>query len=475
MTTLHRSIKIRLKIVNVVFFSFILVLITAYALQIFSFEKKIETMGHLEKFLQDILELHRYENNTMLNVSAHDRENILIYVKQIRGDVNLLQHTIKAIAGDREFDRFRKNFDTYIARLPANNHRLKNSGQVFCPYGKGMANFATRLLKKERKLILVNAKIFFYTFTILPGIAFILIMLSISHLTKGVVDRLSFLRQAVRDIRNGGQFTPIQDDPGINDEISDLARSFNKMAAELDSKTDELIQSKKLADIGTFSSGIAHELNNPLNNISLSADMLLAEYDDTPQNEAKEILRDILAQTDRAGNIVRNLLDFTRDKEPTVRKLRICDVIAGARKLIKNELRLKAVHLETWKERNLPYILGDEQKLQQVFLNLFINAIHSMPDGGLIHVDAHAEPHGFICIDVSDTGVGIPPEKIKNIFAPFFTTRELARGTGLGLSIVYEIVKKHGGYIEVNSQVQAGTTFSVFLPVMAKDEAGNQV
>ncbi|HDK43769.1 MAG TPA: two-component sensor histidine kinase, partial [Desulfobacteraceae bacterium] len=225
------------------------------------------------------------------------------------------------------------------------------------------------------------------------------------------------------------------------------------------------------------SSGIAHELNNPLNNISLSADMLLEEYDDIPKDEAREILRDILAQTDRAGNIVRDLLDFTRDKKPTIRKLRICDVIAGAKKLIENELRLKAVHLETWKQPDLPYILGDEQKLQQVFLNLFVNAIHAMPDGGLIHVDTHAGPEGFIRVDVSDTGAGIPQEKISNIFDPFFTTRRGGTGTGLGLSIVYEIVKKHGGYIEVESQVQAGTTFSIFLPVAteAKDENGKQV
>ncbi len=481
MTTLNRSIETRLKIVNVVFFSFILALVTAYSLQVFSFEKKIETMGHLEKFLQDILELRRYENNMLLNSGADDRDNIFIYVKRIKGDLELLQDKIRAIAGDREFDRFRKDFNTYIARLPADNHgleKLKKSGKVLRPYGESMADFATHLLEKERKLIRVHARIFLYTFTILPGIAVLLVMLTIFRLTRGVVDRLSFLRQAVRDIRKGGKFTPIRDAPRLNDEISDLARSFNEIAAELDSKTDELIQSKKLADIGTFSSGIAHELNNPLNNISLSADMLLEEYDNTPKDEAKEILRDILAQTDRAGNIVRDLLDFTRNKEPVVRKLRVCDVIAGAKKLIENELRLKGVHLETWKQPDLPYILGDEQKLQQVFLNLFVNAIHAMPGGGLIHVDTHAGPQGFIRVDVSDTGAGIPRGKIRNIFDPFFTTRQGGTGTGLGLSIVYEIVKKHGGYIEVESQVQAGTTFSVFLPVAAeteaKDEAGKQ-
>lgn len=474
MATLHHSIETRLKIVNIVFFSFILALVAAYSLQVFSFEKKIETMGHLEKFLQDILELRRYENNIMLNRNPDDQQNIFIYTKRIKGDLKLLRHKMRAIAGDREFDRFRKNFAAYIASLPAGNQGLKNSGPVLRPYGKSMADFATHLLEKERKLIRVHAKIFLYTFTVLPGIAVLLVMLAISHLTRGIIDRLSFLRQAVRDIRKRGEFTPIKDDHGINDEISDLARSFNKIAAELDSKTDELIQSKKLADIGTFSSGIAHELNNPLNNISLSADMLLEEYDDIPKDEAKEILRDILAQTDRAGNIVRDLLDFTRDKEPTVRRLQIRDVIAGAKKLIENELRLKAVHLETREQPNLPCILGDEQKLQQVFLNLFVNAIHAMPDGGLIHVDTRAEPDGFIRVDVSDTGIGIPQENIRNIFDPFFTTRDGGTGTGLGLSIVYEIIKKHGGYIEVDSQIQKGTTFSVFLPVVAEDKAGKQ-
>jgi signal transduction histidine kinase len=275
---------------------------------------------------------------------------------------------------------------------------------------------------------------------------------------------LYYVQQATKDLLRG-KFTPIVDNALKNDEVSNLILAFNKMGTEIEIKQEQLVQSRKLAAIGTFSSGIAHELNNPLNNISLSADALLEEYDELTAAEAKAIVIDIILQTERASEVVKDLLDFCRDKTPTSSRLNIKNVIKATTKLIANQLRLNSIWLEDYVPDNLPLVVGDHQKLQQVFLNLFVNAIHVMPEGGLIHLDAKLEPEGYMRIDVNDTGTGIPPEKIEDIFDPFYTTKPVGQGTGLGLSIVYGIVKKHGGYIEVNSKINVGTTFAIYLPI----------
>jgi signal transduction histidine kinase len=237
------------------------------------------------------------------------------------------------------------------------------------------------------------------------------------------------------------------------------------MAAEIESKQEQLVRSRKLAAIGTFSSGIAHELNNPLNNISLTADSLQEEYNTISEAEGREMIADIITQTDRASSVVRNLLDFCRETPPLQSLINIRDVVMGTNKLIKNQLRLGAIWFEEYIPETLPKVQGDFKELQQVFLNLFLNSIHAMEGGGLIHVEGMSGPPGYIKVEFSDTGIGISAEKIESVFDPFYTTKLVGQGTGLGLSIVYGIIKKHGGYIEVRSKVNVGTTFAIFLPI----------
>ena len=288
------------------------------------------------------------------------------------------------------------------------------------------------------------------------------------------MQRMSFLQKAIRDLTNDN-FTPIRDSKEENDEVSELLLAFNKMASELNTKQNQLIQSRKLAAIGTFSSGIAHELNNPLNNISLSADTLLEEGNSLGVEEAKEILDDIMIQTDRASRIVKKLLDFSRDKAPETIRLNIKDVINSTVNLITNQLKINSIWVENYIPEDLPEINGDPQKLQQVFLNLFLNSIQVMPDGGLIYLEVLKEPNGYIRINVGDTGCGIAPKHQEHIFDPFYTTKEVGKGTGLGLSIVYGIIKKHGGYIEVKSKMNIGTTFSVYLPIAEQSDKSRKL
>jgi signal transduction histidine kinase len=150
---------------------------------------------------------------------------------------------------------------------------------------------------------------------------------------------------------------------------------------------------------------------------------------------------------------------------PSFTDLDIKEVIQKALKLVKNQTMLSGIGVETAISPDIPSVRGNFRNLEQVFLNLFINAIQAMPVGGSIRVSASRTPEQTIKITVQDTGIGIKPEDLEHIFEPFYTTKAVGRGTGLGLAVSYALVKKHGGYVEVQSQVNSGTTFSIYLPV----------
>jgi two-component system NtrC family sensor kinase len=245
----------------------------------------------------------------------------------------------------------------------------------------------------------------------------------------------------------------------------------------LDSKQEQLLQARRMASIGTFTSGIAHELNNPLNNISLTAESLLVDHDHTSEAETKEMIKDILVQADRANQVVRNLLEFSRtDREPLA-ELSIKDVIERAVNLVTNQIKISGIKLKVDTADGLPRIRGKPLDLQQAFLNILLNAIQAMegrPKGGGISIRLQLAPEGYIRTDISDTGTGIKSADMEHIFDPFYTTKEVGHGTGLGLSLVYGIIKAHGGHIEVKSEVGKGSTFLVYLPTARPEGKGQE-
>ena len=275
---------------------------------------------------------------------------------------------------------------------------------------------------------------------------------------------LTRLAEGTRKIA-GGEFTPIE---GIHshDEVGTLVESFNQMGIELKEKQEQLIQAKKLASLGTLTSGVAHELNNPLSNISTSAQILLEEIDEDDREHKRKLLNDIESQTERAEIIVRNLLDFAREREPDYRVQDIGAIVAAAMDLLGNQARLINIEQELKLSPSLPPVKVDERQLQQVFVNLILNAVQAMPDGGKLEIETGLAASGQeVQVTVTDSGHGIAPENIPRVFDPFFTTKEVGAGTGLGLSVSYGIVEKHGGHISVESEVGRGTTFTVILAV----------
>ena len=170
-------------------------------------------------------------------------------------------------------------------------------------------------------------------------------------------------------------------------------------------------------------------------------------------------------QAERAGEIIKNLLDFSRSELPTFTNLDIKEVIQKTVKLVKNQSMVAGIQIVTSISPDLPNIRGNLRNLEQAFLNLFINAIHAMSGGGIITIRADQESDKFIKISIQDTGTGIKAEDMEHIFEPFYTTKAVGKGTGLGLAVTYSLVKKHGGHIEVQSETGVGTVFLVYLPV----------
>lgn len=248
----------------------------------------------------------------------------------------------------------------------------------------------------------------------------------------------------------------------VKDFNQELEQRVQERTRELEQARDQLVQAEKLAAIGQLAAGVAHEINNPIGVMLGFAQVLLKRTpEDSPMYKP---LATIEREGLRCKKIVQNLLDFARHSKPNLERVNINQVIDDALELIEHRTGNSQVRLIKTYSPNLPTILADANQLQQVFLNILLNAYQAMPDGGELNVITHQEGDR-VCAVFRDTGPGIPAENLKRIFDPFFTTKEVGKGTGLGLSVSYGIVEQHGGTIEVKSDGKTGATFTVKLPV----------
>ncbi len=263
-----------------------------------------------------------------------------------------------------------------------------------------------------------------------------------------------------------GDFRPITPTRRFRSEFTDLALAINTMVHELENREAVLIQSHKMRAVGTLTAGVAHELNNPLNNITLTAHMLEEDYGSLDDEGRLEMIADVVAEAGRAKKIISNLLDFARETGSQLEPLDLPLLLRETIDLAANQIKLMGIKIEFSAAGHLPRVHGDSQQLRQVFLNLLLNAIDASQKGGKIQVlVVPADEPNYVAVKVIDTGSGIPAHILPSIFDPFFTTKGRGKGTGLGLSVSQGIVAKHGGRILVSSQPGQGTTFSVVLPV----------
>jgi hypothetical protein len=216
-----------------------------------------------------------------------------------------------------------------------------------------------------------------------------------------------------------------------------------------------------MASIGLLAAGVAHEVNTPLTGISSFTQMLLESS--SPEDPKTQMLEKIERQTFRAAKIVNGLLNLARPAQVDSGPCDINVVINDVLSLLEHQFRTGSIQVRKELAATVPAVQGVEHKLQQVFLNLFLNARDAMPKGGWLSIVTREDQTGAI-IEVADTGSGIPSDLLSRIYDPFFTTKDIGKGTGLGLSITYGIVQEHGGTITCDSQVGQGTRFTIRLP-----------
>ena len=246
-----------------------------------------------------------------------------------------------------------------------------------------------------------------------------------------------------------------------HDEIGDLAAAFNQMTRDLKTSRDQLIQAERLATAGKMSASFAHEIRNPLSSMRMLAQMLMQKPEMSAEKHQRSV-RYILEEIERIDSIVKGLMDFARPTKLDLKRQSITPVLQAVLALMEANLAHHKIQLVLDLLPETPEIQFDSDKLKQAFMNVVLNAMEAMPQGGVLRVSTFIEGDG-VCIKVVDTGIGIPAEDLEHLFEPFFTRK--TRGTGLGLANVRRILEEHGGKVEIDSTPGVGTLVSLWLPI----------
>lgn len=468
-------------------------------------EKKIMSGEAISEFFDATLEVRRFEKNYFLYGQLSDYEENIRYVTRAG---ELFDANIAAFAAVETEDRIiglRDNLQLYKDLMGRYENlirrqkyqrtevdsalKIKLAGDLRRT-GKDIITVSEEMSKTERRnlqlLLASSRRILIISISVL-----IVMVIAIGQIMARMVVKPLKLMEVSMEVIADGRFENIRIDSRDREVVS-LTNAFNKMLRELELRQRHLVHSEKLASLGTLLSGVAHELNNPLSNISSSNQILLEEIDEGDREYKKELLAQINEQADRARNIVRSLLEFSRDKDFKKQVLPLKDLFEETIRFVKGQIPAKvSITLDIPGELG---ITADKQRIQQAFLNLIKNAVEAIAEEGVITVragqhravdkerEAYAGIYNYLkyrgkCtveddtvdIEIHDTGPGIPPEILPKVFDPFFTTKDVGKGSGLGLFIVHEIIEEHDGCIAVDSEPGKGTTFLIRLPEKQKE------
>ncbi len=294
------------------------------------------------------------------------------------------------------------------------------------------------------------------------------------YISRRVSAGIGRMTQAAREMARGK--LDVRVEVHSNDELQELAEAFNAMAASLQQRDTQLREyaqsrireSERLAITGQLAASVAHELNNPLQGILAYAHMLLERV--PPDDPLRPALQKIAAQADRSREIIQGLLEFARPRPPQVRPASVNGILQECLALLEHQAMFHNIRLIRNLQPDLPPAVVDPAQMQQVFMNILVNAAEAMDGTGTLIASTRFDPASqMIHIAISDTGRGIRPEDLERIFDPFFSTKPSGRGIGLGLAISYRIVQEHRGAISVQSEVGRGTTFTVSLPAAGQE------
>jgi len=443
-------------------------------------EQTLQVLDKEQDLFHTILGARRYEKNHFLTLEYQNLRDALSYVQDAERALSTIMevqgHRIVDYNLDEKLEKLREYKASLFALLDdyeANSLKLSEAFMENLPRheeairsaGKRITSDVEQMVEKERRYVrqLVTASRT-YHFIALAAILSLCIFTAL-YLVFNVIRPLRSIEEAIDNIARGDY----ENIPALStgDEFESLVTSLNRMIEELHRRSEQLIQREKMASLGTLTSGVAHELNNPLNNISTSVQILLEELEDADLEYQKELLSQTETQIERARDIVKALLEFSRDRSFSPKSVYFKDLVDQTLKLIKGEIPANVMI-----EVDVPDSIRAEMdpgRIQQVLINFVTNGIQAMEKGGRLYVVAreNEDEQGFY-FQVRDTGRGIPPKDLPKIFEPFFTTKDVAHKdvghSGLGLSVSHGIIEQHGGWIKTESEVGKGTTFTVFVP-----------
>ncbi len=466
------SIRTRLILGFLAWFVLSLAIAVFSMVNVSSIRQKLHFMEAAQSFSFEIQQARRFEKNYFLYHTNLD--DALEHVQNANGILAGNREEMTGVVGEKNYDSIKRHLNKYedlllrIKRIEAQNGRpsteMERIESGLRKHGAQMVTEADQLVAKERSQINSMLNLSHKIPVVFMVILLLLILFLAFFIANQMLAPLNRMMQATTRIAQG-DFTPITPRRRYNDEFAKLAMALNHMMRQLVRRHEQLMQAHKLKAVGTLTAGVAHELNNPLNNIILTSSALMEEYKEASDQELEDMINDLLNESERAQKIVRKLLDFARESEMESEALEVEELIDQTLELASNQIKLAGVKVKGEIESDLPQVYGDRQQLNQVFLNLILNALDAMPEGGTLNISVHKTgDREYVAVEFTDTGVGIPEHKLSDIFDPFYTSKRNGKGTGLGLSVSLGIVQKHGGEIKARSKPDKGSTFTVLLP-----------
>lgn len=424
-------------------------------------EEKLLNVEMVDGFLENTLEVRRMEMNFLLYGDRNSLDQGIKYLETLSWQLSENEELFARLSSSpnrNEVPNVLRDYSASFVRLRHPVDRNEAALQVR-DLGNQLTILAEDLVALERRAINTLLRVISNTLLLLLPFLVIFFGVVAALLGKGIVSSLKQLERHAAMVATGNYVeVPFT---STSREVTSLISAFNRMSRELKSRQQQLVHSKKLASLGTMLAGVAHEFNNPLSNISSSAQILAEEIEDKDIPLAHEMLDQINTETSRASSIIKTLLAFARHEnffrdhyqfEPLLQEIIV--LLHGQ--------PAKDVDIQLTIPEGLT-VFADKQKIQQVFLNLLKNSMDAMGGKGKINIRAWQYQSG-VKIVIRDNGPGISMQVKEKIFDPFFTTKDTGQGAGLGLFIVHDIIAQHGGSITVDNPNGEGASFTIVLP-----------
>ena len=439
---------------------------------------KLESLEIIDDFLNMTLEVRRFEKNYFLYGKEEDYLDNTAFLDKLGKHLMQNSTLLASLIGEDTYNDLWRSVHDYqenitrlhgmLALVATTSSMTRDRQQIessIRTIGKKLTDIAEQSSRNKRRRIkrLLGTTGYILFFSVILFI--FLCVLFTTLLGRDIVKSFKILEDHTMRISRGDFMlapTSVKDE-----EVRSLLHAFNRMTRELRRHQRQLVQSEKLASLGTLLAGVAHELNNPLSNVSSSAQILTEDLDELEEDFKKELIGQVLEQSDRARDIVRTLLEFSRISDFSWQELSLKVLVEKTITLLRGQIASDVkVNVDIPDELK---ITVDKQRMQQVFINLIKNGLDVIGPNGQIWISCREivrkdRGRREIEILIEDNGPGIPAKIRDRIFDPFFTTKDVGHGSGLGLFIVHDIIEMHGGSIRVESNPGQGTTFILWLP-----------